>query len=139
MDYYKLKILNHRKGFVIGLIVLIIIGVLIYYFCIRDKDIEIFSNSNIHLEEKEPLTKVDTKIFVDIKGYVNKPGVYSFNISENARINDLIYKAGGLKKEADTSIINLSRKLEDEMAVIIYSKKEINDYTKTLEETKKKL
>ena len=38
-----------------------------------------------------------------------------------------------MKKDADTSIINLSTKLKDEMVVIIYSKKEIEDFVKTKE------
>ena len=78
-------------------------------------------------------------ISVDIKGYVLTPGVYAFKSSDNARINDLIIKAGGLKKEADTSILNLSKKLEDEMTIIIYSKDEVANYVKTQELLKNKL
>ena len=66
-------------------------------------------------------------------------GVYSFKLLENARVNDLIEKAGGLMKDADTSTINLSMKLEDEMAIVIYSKSEISNYTKTIDELNKKL
>lgn len=72
-------------------------------------------------------------IYVDIKGYVNKPGVYKVEKNSNKRIHDLITLAGGLKKDADTSIINLSTKLKDEMVVIIYSKKELEDFVKTKE------
>ena len=42
-------------------------------------------------------------------------------------------------KDADTSTINLSKKLEDEMIIIIYSKSEIANFTKTQDELRKKL
>lgn len=65
-------------------------------------------------------------VFVDIKGAVKKPGVYE--ISSNSRIIDVIKKAGDLKKDADTSIINLSKKVKDEMYIIIYTKDQIKEY-----------
>ena len=65
--------------------------------------------------EEEPLT-----IKVDIKGAVNKPGVYEFNKDE--RVEDAIKKSGGFTEDADTTKINLSEKLEDEMVIIVQSK-----------------
>lgn len=71
--------------------------------------------------------KINNKtVFVDIKGAVKSPGVYE--ISSDSRIIDVIKKAGDLKKEADTSIINLSKKVKDEMYIIIYTKDEIKSY-----------
>ena len=78
-------------------------------------------------------------IYVDIKGYVNKPGVYKVEKNGNKRISDLITLAGGLKKDANTSVINLSTKLRDEMVIIIYSNKQIEDFIKTKDELKDKL
>jgi len=78
-------------------------------------------------------------IYVDIKGYVNKPGVYKVEKNGNKRISDLITLAGGLKKDANTSVINLSTKLKDEMVVIIYSNKQIEDFIKTKDALKDKL
>jgi len=68
-----------------------------------------------HEEEKE--------ILVDIKGQIKKPGV--FKMSSNERVNDAITKAGGLTNNADTSLINLSQKVKDEMVIIVYSKEEV--------------
>ena len=65
-------------------------------------------------------------VFVDIKGAVKSPGVYEVN--RESRIIDVIEKAGDLKKSADTSIINLSKKVKDEMYIIIYTKDEISSY-----------
>ncbi len=74
-------------------------------------------------EEKETVKKVSTKIMVDIKGAVVNPGVYE--LKNGSRVIDVINMAGGLNKNADTSIINLSKKVEDEMAITIYTKEEI--------------
>lgn len=72
--------------------------------------------------------------YVDIKGEINKPGVYK--IEEGKRINDVIKLAGGLTKNATTLINNLSRKVEDEMVIIIYSKDDIKELKKKKEEEK---
>lgn len=60
---------------------------------------------------------------VEIKGYVNRPGVYE--IEDGSVVNDLINKAGGLSSNADISVINLARNLSNEDVVIIYSNAEI--------------
>ena len=139
MDYYKLKILNNKKWFILGFSILVIILLSCYYFLIYRKDEEqsVVEDKITIKEEESENNKGD--FIVDIKGYVKNPGVYSFKESENARINDLIAKAGGLLKDADTSTINLSKKIEDEMIIIIYSKSEISNYVKTQDELQKKL
>jgi len=75
-------------------------------------------------EIKVPLKKESKAaiFFVDLKGAVKKPGVYQVT---NERVNDLIQRAGGLLKNADTSNINLSQKLTDEMVIIINTKQEL--------------
>ncbi len=62
-------------------------------------------------------------IQVDIKGAVKDPGVYV--LDEGSVVNDLILAAGGLTKDADTTNLNLSKKLENEMVIIVYTKKEM--------------
>ena len=62
--------------------------------------------------------------YCDIKGNVNNPGVYE--IRENETINDIINKAGGLKKNSYTENINLSKLVTDQMVIYIHSKSEIN-------------
>ena len=136
MDYYKLKVLNNKRKVIVVIIIIVII-LISYYFFIYEKDEDVIIEEKI-VEEKEMINNKDDLI-VDIKGYIKNPGVYSFKESDNARINDLINKAGGLLKDADTSTINLSKKIEDEMIIIIYSKSEIKNYVKTQEEIRKKL
>ena len=140
MDYYKLKVLNNKRKVIIISCFLIIVLLLSYYFFIyKNNDQNNINEETNLIVNKDEITTEEDLIIVDIKGYVNKPGVYSFNKSDNARINDLINKAGGLIKDADTSTINLSKKLEDEMIIIVYSKNEVTNYVKTQDELNKKL
>ncbi len=57
-------------------------------------------------------------MFCDIKGAVKNPGVYQ--IKEN-NIYEVINLAGGLKKDANITNINLSKKVVDEMVIYIPS------------------
>lgn len=79
-------------------------------------------------EVKETVKKNDkevksSKIFVDVKGEVNAPGVYELTSDNN--VADAIGAAGGLTGNSDTSNINLSKKLTDEMVIIVYSSEDI--------------
>ena len=82
------------------------------------------------VSEKEEKKEKEIKVLVDVKGEVNTPGVY--DLTDNNTVMDAINKAGGLTKNSDTSNLNLSKKLEDEMVIIVYSKSEI----KKMEEPK---
>jgi len=143
MDYYKLKVLNNKKKILIILLVIFIIGGLsFYYFCFYKKETRetiLFESHDLEEKKENDIIISNDTLWVDIKGYVMKPGVYSFKKDDDARINDLILKAGGLQKNADTSIINLSKKLDDEMSVIIYSKSEVENFLATKDKLKNEL
>ncbi len=82
-------------------------------------------------EPQNELTEpVQSTIKVDMKGAIQNPGLYE--LKEGSRVSDAIEVSGGLLETADTSYINLSKILKDEMVVIIYTKEEIH----TLEEGK---
>jgi len=98
---------------------------------------EVVKEKDISEEPEEESSFAQQEIRVDVKGEVKTPGVYIMT-SEN-RIIDAIEKAGGLTKNADTSVNNLSRKLQDEMVVIVYSKKEVENFSKTKEKESEKL
>jgi len=57
------------------------------------------------------------KIQVDVKGAVKNPGVIT--VQANQRVDVVIKKAGGIKKDADLNQVNLSHKLADQMLVYI--------------------
>lgn len=106
------------------------------------KKMKVFKNDYVNIEKEEVIDSSDKAIvkekkdiFVDIKGEVVNPGVYS--IKENSRIIDVVNLAGGLTDKADTSANNMSKLLKDEMVIIIYSKDEILNYKKVKEEESK--
>ena len=71
------------------------------------------------------LSETNSLCTVDIKGAIQKPGVYLTECRNN--INDVITLAGGLLKNSDTSLINLAKKVTDEMVIIIYTKEEVTN------------
>lgn len=119
-------ILKYLQGkiFLFGLIILLGFANVfsVFYFLNREEKMEPCVCEEcpiVSAEEK----KVSSKIKVDLKGYVKKPGVYE--VENETIVNDLIKLAGGLKTNATTENINLSKKLKDEDVVIILSKTEL--------------
>lgn len=80
------------------------------------------SNQVIQNIIPEETKEVSNKVNVEIKGAVEKPGVYQ--LFDTNIINDLIEVSGGFKENAYTNNINLSRKLNDQMVVYVYTKYE---------------
>ena len=126
---------RYRKQIIIGVIVLIIItgmGIFTYNQFRKRKPVlkstTILKKKEIQ-EENKNLALEEYK--VDIKGQVAVPGIYS--VQKDSRVIDVIEKAGGLVENADTSVINLSKKVQDEMVIIIYSVEEVSDFKKTKE------
>ena len=117
LDKYKLYIL-------ISLICISILGIL--FFMLFNKTEENIIEKEIVIEEKKEENKEITTLRVDVKGRVKKEGVYE--LSSDSRVIDAINKAGGLKENANTDYINLSKKLVDEMIIIIYSDDEISKF-----------
>ena len=89
-------------------------------------------------EEEVSFKKMESKeenyIKVDIKGEVVLPGIYS--LVEGSRVIDVIAMAGGLGENADTSVVNLSKKIYDEMVIIIYSRDQVAHFYETKQQEK---
>ena len=74
-------------------------------------------------ETKELESIPEEKYYVDIKGYVKKPGVYE--VSKASIVNDCLKLAGGLLKNADTTTINLSKPVSAAMVIYVPKKNEV--------------
>ena len=90
-----------------------------------EEDLEIKSEELENNLENEKV-EVSKKLYkVDIKGAVVNPGVYE--VEENSRVIDIINLAGGLLWYANTTTINLSKFVSDEMVIVIYTNDEVNN------------
>lgn len=86
--------------------------------------IEILRKNNDYNENKNETSDGsddfnNSEIEVHIDGRVKNPGVYK--IKNGTRLQDLIEEAGGLLDDANTSNLNLARKLKDEEKIVIKS------------------
>lgn len=115
------------KNIITG-ILFILFTILIISWSLEEEPEKNDKKEKVKIEKKDKTIKENTeketkKIKVDIKGEINAPGVYE--LTEENNVMDAINLAGGLTNKSDTSNINLSKKLKDEMVIIVYSKQEI--------------
>ena len=68
----------------------------------------------------------EASIMVEVKGEVEKPGVYK--LTEEYIVEDILNMAV-ITSNSDTSQLNLSKKVYDEMVIIVPSKEEIETAT----------
>ena len=132
---------RYRKQIIITIIVVLIVSSLTIttiYFYEPKKEKKI---SSLKLKKTSNPIKEDTlnqkenkKYMVDIKGEVQTPGIYE--LESSSRVIDVINEAGGLTENADTTVINLSKKISDEMVIIIYSKWQVEHWKETKEQGK---
>ncbi len=126
---------RYRKQIILGISLVIVLAttissIIYFYEPKKEKKIEKVAVEKIKKETKKEDTE---KLYmVDIKGEVISPGIYE--LPSTSRVIDVINKAGGLTDIADTSVINLSKKIEDEMVIIIYSEYEVNNWLTTKQE-----
>ena len=106
------------KGAVIGGVLLLLVGV----GGLLPKKEEAVEESEavvttVMAEKTEVSTTQETVIFVDIKGEVRNPGVYQMKVGD--RVKDALEAAGGLTAEADSQKVNLAKRLEDQMVIVV--------------------
>lgn len=113
LDNYK----YHIIGFCI--VISLLSCTAVCYLMLNPRQVVVTSKPKT-ISKNEPV-----KMYVDIKGAVNRPGVYE-TLKED-RIIDVIKKASGLTKDANTSLINLSKSVSDQMVIVIYTNDEIKN------------
>ena len=117
--FFRQNVKSIILAFVCSLV--LIIGALFYFNQNKTEDYSGVSFSNISNEinnkDERAEKRHDEKIFVDVKGAVKHPGV--FETTKDKRVKDLIEEAGGLLDDADTSTLNLSQKVKDQMIIYV--------------------
>ena len=129
---------RYRKQIMIIVITILVITTIItttiyFYEPKKEQKISSLKIKKTTKESKKSQTEQE-KFMVDIKGEVISPGIYE--LENNSRVIDVIKLAGGLTENADTTVINLSKKIEDEMVIIIYSKWQVENWKETKEQEK---
>lgn len=116
--------------------VIVVAAVLIFWIVGLNKDetiVEEIDNGKNISEEKnldsELKNEEKIKIYADISGCVEKPGVYE--VEEGTRIFQLIERAGGLTKDADIEGLNRAEIVSDGQKIIIYAKGESQESENT--------
>lgn len=108
MDSEKL-LEKYKMPLIIGLGGVILAGLGVFGFLFSQQE-----RTKIEILPAEE-TAATMKIWVDIQGAVEKPGVYE--LTADSRLNDLLIMAGGLSAKADrewvSKNINLAQKLKD--------------------------
>ncbi len=115
------------KYIIIAIIILVAL-VVSYVLSLDNKEV---SAENVEIT-KTDVANVTSKVYVDIKGSVKKPGVYQ--VSADSIVWDIVNLSGGFTKNAYTKNINLSQKVKDEMVIYVFSKNEMlkmNENVKT--------
>lgn len=149
MGKYEVISSNSRKlkRVVIAVVSFILIivssGIGIYYFLSLEEESKLISESivkkntnSVDSDKKNKIVSISDvveesdiaktgikKLVVDIKGQIKNPGTYEVN--QGTRVIDVIKIAGGLTAFSDTSLINLSKKVFDEMVIIVHSKDDV--------------
>lgn len=117
--FFRQNVKSIILAFVCSLV--LIIGGLFYFNKNKTEDYSGVSFFNISNEtnnkDEKAENRHDEKIFVDVKGAVKHPGV--FETTKDKRVKDLIEEAGGLLDDADTSTLNLSQKVKDQMVIYV--------------------
>ena len=141
LNEIKLFLNEHKSYVLVALAILILLlgGGFIYFLNTKetnslDSKIELEKENTKDEKLEEETTTQECTVMVDVKGQVNQPGLYQLFC--NSRVQDAILASGGALESADTSVLNLSKVLEDEMVIIVYSKDEVKSFIK--EEVKKK-
>lgn len=132
--YAVKEFLQEKKLWVIGgvgFVILILIGIFGYHSFLADRNESFSLEEELLVEETkeneiEETESKDCMVTVDIKGRVNQPGLYQ--LSCDSRVQDAITLAGNIMEDADTSVLNLSKKVFDEMVIIVYSYEETKNF-----------
>ncbi len=95
----------------------------IFSFCILEVTAEESYTCPLVNSEVDEVEAEAELFIVDVKGAVVNPGVY--RVQKGTIIQDVLTLAGGITKQADTSNLNLSKKVSNEMVITVFTKEEI--------------
>lgn len=118
-----------QKKWLIYVLIFLLLLIALFLFQQNPETSSIVIEEPIEAEE-EVTNSIDDSIeskiiWVDIKGMVEKPGVYQ--LKEGDRVKDAIQVAGGFLKDADELMVNMAALIQDEMVIYVPAKGETED------------
>ena len=126
---------NYKKFILPGILLIIMLVEFVYLFYILDDKKDVIKEENKTILNDKTIEKTEENItstgtiYVDIKGNVLNPGVYT--LDSGSRVIDVVTQAGGFTEGANTRFINLSKVLNDGDVIVIYSNAEIEEAKKS--------
>ncbi len=126
---------NYKKFILPGILLIIMLVEFVYLFYILDDKKDVIKEENKTILNDKTIEKTEENItstgiiYVDIKGNVLNPGVYT--LDSGSRVIDVVNQAGGFTEGANTRFINLSKVLNDGDVIVIYSNSEIEEAKKS--------
>lgn len=122
MDYREL-LKKYKQYLIVGMILVLSISGSIFFMIVNSKqkqvedpDEALIMNSTSVSQSLES-ESISQQIYVDIKGAVEKPGMYEGRA--NMRVWDAVMLAGGVNEEADTKQVNFSERIIDQMVIYV--------------------
>ena len=109
-----------QKQKIIGVVGIIVVAIIIgYYYFTSTKEVYGFDDFEEESQENEVenVENEQNTIIVHITGAVVNEGIVQ--VKENARINDAIEAAGGVREDADLTNVNLAYTIEDGQKIYI--------------------
>ncbi len=107
---------------ILSALVITLVSLTIFLKTVKEPD-----EDDVFITKEETKTPLSQKIFIDISGAVEKPGVYE--VTAGARLKDVLILAEGLSAEAERGFFsrnfNLARILTDQEKIYIPSTEEI--------------
>lgn len=124
--YQKIRALVMKykwpSGILVFLVILSLVSVTIYWV-LTPKTTAVSSEvlKSTEMTKQSESTKSSdsstSEIYVDVKGAVKHPGVYT--IHPSARVKDIIQLAGGMTGQAEIRAINLAQKVSDQAVIYV--------------------
>lgn len=123
-----LRALKNNPILTISAVVVIMISASAFFFILNDKNSTIPIQDTVQDNQTVPAAGESAAgresagtVFVDVSGCVKHPGVYE--VTSTSRVFEVIEKAGGVTKDADTSSINQAEPVTDGQKINVPDKK----------------
>ena len=109
-------------------LIILVIGLICSGLILKINGEENIVNSDIVIQEK-----TEDKVYVEVRGEINNPGIYT--IDKSLRVSDAIRIAGGISTNGSLEYINLTMEVNDGLKVYIPNKKDIKTKEEKIDKT----